>query len=370
MYIMGNTESSPNNSNEYIDQQKKIIMAQQEQIAQQQQLIQQQQMNLPQQQQQMNLPQQQENVYHHNSSIDDNNIQKNKEAFEKALMIFNLSSNYDETSLKTKWIELAVQHHPDKGGNPNNFKKISYAYKLLLKKLSESKQNHEHHELRDHSRKFNEEQGSNNMQNINLTEKFDKELFNKVYEENRLEDVFDKGYTSWIKENKVDEVPDNPEKPGKLKNGFNENTFHSEFEKKKQEQIKNLGSSIIKYEEPNVDISYKGKDALVTLGRNDIQDFSGESSGGLTYRDYKDAYTNSCLIDTESINISSRAKNIKEHTLQRKNISYSLSEEDQQKQALNKMKEEEEEKQRIQRLEKYDGNAFNTYERVHQRLLG
>ena len=30
MYIMGNTESSPNNSNEYIDQQKKmdIIMRQ------------------------------------------------------------------------------------------------------------------------------------------------------------------------------------------------------------------------------------------------------------------------------------------------------------------------------------------------------
>ena len=48
----------------------------------------------------------------------------------------------------------------------------------------------------------------------------------------------------------------------------------------------------------------------MVLGKGNITDFSGESDGGLNYRDYKDAFTNSCLIDTSSISMRGRAKNI------------------------------------------------------------
>ena len=59
---------------------------------------------------------------------------------------------------------------------------------------------------------------------------------------------------------------------------------------------------MVKYDEPQVDISMRGKDSLMILGQNNISDFSGTSEGGLTFRDYKDAFTNSCLIDIHSQN--------------------------------------------------------------------
>ena len=119
-----------------------------------------------------------------------------------------------------------------------------------------------------------------------------------------------------------------------------------------------------------VDISFKGKDSLVTLGKGEITDFSGESPGGLLYRDYKDAYTNSCLIDIESVDLSKRSKNIRENKQQRKNISYDLSEQDYKEEIIKKYKEEEEEKQRIKRLKNFETEAYDNYDRVHQRMLG
>lgn len=54
----------------------------------------------------------------------------------------------------------------------------------------------------------------------------------------------------------------------------------------------------------------------------------------------------------------------------RSNISYQMSQEDQKKYALKKQKEEQEEQNRIQRLQQFEEKAFNTYDRIHQRMLG
>ena len=42
---------------------------------------------------------------------------------------------------------------------------------------------------------------------------------------------------------------------------------------------------IVQYDEPQVDISMKGKDSLMVLGQDNISDFSGQSEGGLNFRD-------------------------------------------------------------------------------------
>ena len=54
---------------------------------------------------------------------------------------------------------------------------------------------------------------------------------------------------------------------------------------------KQMGTQLVQYDEPQVDISMKGRDSLMVLGQGNITDFSGQSSGGLSFRDYKDAYT-------------------------------------------------------------------------------
>ena len=47
------------------------------------------------------------------------------------------------------------------------------------------------------------------------------------------------------------------------------------------------------------------------LGQGKVDNFSGET-GGLSFRDYKDAYTNTFLVNDEIIDVNSRSKDLKE----------------------------------------------------------
>ena len=291
------------------------------------------------------------------------NIKKkmtNAEKIEFILKLFELREGYDETSLKKSYLKLALVHHPDKGGDEANFQKITQAYQFLLKRLSQKDSKKTHNDLKMENSDFMKNQTSDNRYNVNLSDKFDNTVFNKIYEENREKDVYDSGYSKWIKENEF--------KTDKIERGnINEKNFHNKFQ---QEKKKNASTEIIPYGEPQVDISYKGKDSIMTLGQGNISDFSGESEGGLQFRDYKDAYSNTFLIDEASINHKKRPKSVREAEIERKQTSYTLSEEDQLKISLKEKQKEKEEQERIQRLQSSDQKYFDSYERVHQRMLG
>tara|TARA_A100001037_G_scaffold8655_1_gene8460 strand:- start:686 stop:1801 length:1116 start_codon:yes stop_codon:yes gene_type:complete len=370
---MGNTESgftdASSENSKFIEEQKRIIMAQQQQIN----MLQQQYQQQPQQpQQQPQQPQQQPQHNHHpNMFMDDqtNNVLPDKsDDFDKALKIFEIPRSYDVTTLKKKYIKLAYSNHPDKGGDPETFLRIQKAYKILLDQLNSSKHNHDHNQLRNNYKDFQETRPSEPVMNINSEHSFNRDLFNQAYEENREGNIFDKGYSDWIKK---EDTNVEPEISSSLKKGnFNEDLFHSEFSKHKKKLNSQNQNSIIKYDQPQVDISYKGKDSLVVLGQDKISDFSGESPGGLAYRDLKDAYTNTLLIDAESVDISSRSYNINDQTSERKNISYELDEEGQMKEAKRTSDEEIAEKRRLERLRMLDEQASESYERIHTRMLG
>jgi hypothetical protein len=160
------------------------------------------------------------------------------------------------------------------------------------------------------------------------------------------------------------------QQPKMFNKSFNKDLFNSEFEKYKAQQQKQMGSQVMKYEEPRVDISMRGKDSLMILGQNNVSDFSGTSEGGLTFRDYKDAFSNSCLIDTGSMDLSGRDNNMQGIERSRSNISYKMSEQDLRRQQMEKLKMENEEQDRIHRLNRQDNRAFATYEQIHSRLIG
>ena len=131
-----------------------------------------------------------------------------------------------------------------------------------------------------------------------------------------------------------------------------------------------MKQDIIPYGEPQVTISYKGKDSLSVLGEGKITDFSGECQSGLQYRDYKDAFSNTLFIDESSVDISKRSKTMRQANSERKNISYKFSEEDLKKQNYILSMEEKKEEERIKRLNLTDTNAFSSYDAIHQRMLG
>ena len=55
-------------------------------------------------------------------------------------------------------------------------------------------------ELRENSTDFMRNQSSDNFQNRDLSKNFDQNAFeNRIYEENRMEDIHDQGYEKWMK---------------------------------------------------------------------------------------------------------------------------------------------------------------------------
>ena len=100
-----------------------------------------------------------------------------------------------------------------------------------------------------------------------------------------------------------------------------------------------------------------------------MNDFSGDTGSGLGFRDYKDAFTNSCLIDTGAFKDSGRPRDINSMESSRSNISYQMSEQDQKSHILQQIREKKEEEQRIYRLQQFENQAFSTYDKIHQRLL-
>ena len=274
--------------------------------------------------------------------------------------ILNMSKNYDKNSLKKSYMKMAVKYHPDKGGDPKKFKIVTLAYKILLKKLEERDNDKLHDDLKNGSKDFIRDQNSNNKRNVNMKgDNFDINLFNKTYNENRLKDDFmDEGYGDWLKNSDNDE--------NVKMDQFNKTKFHNEFMKQKK---KKTSSQLQKYKEPEELVSMSNRDSIMILGKEKVSSYSGESNG-LAYRDLREAYSESTLIDTDSVDLSKRKNNIMEYKSQRKNISHQMSESDIRAQVLKEEMEKREEVERLDRIKNRDTQISNHYEMMHQRLVG
>ena len=279
--------------------------------------------------------------------------------------ILGLSKEYDEKTLKRAYLKAAMRAHPDRGGSPQLFQRVSIAYTVLTNKLKERDNSHSHQELRQGAKEYLRGQASQPKRNVKMTEKFDAELFNKIYEENKIPDEFDRGYGSWMEKNPALESG----QQRMFQNGFNKDMFNATFEKFKQEHSQKHAGQLVKYEEPEVRLSMRNQDSLVTLGQGKVRDFSGISDN-LHYTDYKKAFTDGAMmIDPSSVSLDGRATSIGGVKSQRSNLSYRLSAEDEKRLALQQMREAQQEKDRVKRLQVYDRRHGQAYEKIHSMLL-
>lgn len=282
--------------------------------------------------------------------------------------ILGISKNHDEISLKKAYLKAAMKAHPDRGGSQDAFQKVSIAYTLLQKKMKEADNNHSHNELRDTSKSFMNTQANQPKLNTKLSEKFDADVFNKIYEDNKIEDVYDEGYGSWMSENTISD-----NKTEKLfQNGFNKDMFNATFEQYKKEELNKhqKEGTLVQYETPGTRISMGNQDSLVTLGQGKITDFSG-AANNLSFTDYKKAFTHGSTlgIDPSSVNTADRATSMRGIKMQRSNLSYQITPEDEKKISLKKVREQQEEQKRIERLNLYDQRHGDSYEKIHSMLL-
>jgi len=274
--------------------------------------------------------------------------------------ILEIPKKYDQNMLKKSYMKKALIMHPDRGGDVEEFKLLGLSYKILLKKLEEKSQSHDYNELKSNHKEFVQENENNVSKKLEI-DNFNINTFNEIYDEYKLKDNFkDSGYGNWLKSKENNENNENT----KLKNNFTTNKFNSEFNKSKK---KNNSKELIT-NEPMELISMRNHDSLELLGRNRVKNFSG-SVGGLGYRDLKDAYENSTLIDITKVNIKDRDTNILYYEKNRENISYEMNESDLLHYNKKILKTNKIEEERINRLKKEDNMINRQYELIHQRLL-
>lgn len=369
---MGNTPSRDKQYNDiynsYLQQQQDLIFKQQNQINSLYQ------MNLDsQQRQQTHLSQDQQSVppnllFQSDTNPTQPNVKKLTSGKYKLdpYKILNVTKDVDEKTLKRAYLKAAMKSHPDRGGSKSEFQKLSIAYTLLKKKIKESQNSHDHNELRGSAKDFYSEQSSNPKVNTRMTENFDVDLFNKIYEENKIPEAFDDGYGSWMEKSSGKEL----ENPKMFGNGFNKDLFNHTFEEYKKDQAKKTGTQqLTKYTEPQQRISMNNQDSIMVLGQGKVSDFGG-TTDNLAYTDYKQAFTHgSTLIDTSTVDISGRSTSIGGIKSQRSNISFTMNDQDQKLFSLQELDKQKSEENRLKRLQVYDQRTKDSYEKIHSLLL-
>ena len=316
---------------------------------------------------------------------------KFSEEEKSAMKILKLKPNYTIEQLKMEFRKLALQTHPDKGGNEQLFFIATKAYKTLLKSVKKRTRQNNFLDLKNNFLEFKDTQRPTKLveleeddekakqqksQNDYFERKrklftgddsrgFNLNRFNQIYQDNKLEDDNEDGYERWMVENQPEETTDNP----RLFKKYNKRHFHNRFEKEKDEK---QGTQIIKYEDPKP-MSISNKLKFVELGGKKPKDFSNSTNinhtGHIKFTDYKQAHS-SLLINPKVAKQREKFKNVQDLEAKREKISYKMNEKDkiyyEKKKKLELMHEED----RIRRLEERDIKIKHHFDKVNKLMLG
>ena len=288
---------------------------------------------------------------------------------EDAFDLLQVPKQYDLRVLAKAYRKAALKYHPDRINKyaesltgrqleelNGMFEKVTKAYLFLMDKFQKNQQDKSFHDLRKESQHALKEQ-SNRQSNddahhvgkINLMKgsKFDINLFNRIYNDHRLGDVYDDGYGDWLKNDTSES------KQTQLFSGrFNCDIFNSTFEQLKRDDP-GAERQLIKKEEPDALILSNASSSFANLGQDNVSDFGG-SSGSLEYSDLKEAHTTQAMLIDPSRVESHSVKDIKELQARRSQLSHQRSEKDLARDALLQHKKEQSEKARLLRLEHQD----------------
>ncbi len=165
--------------------------------------------------------------------------------------ILNLNFDASAEDARNAFRRMALIHHPDKGGDPRIFHMVKEAYKAIINRLTQA-QRHDFQNMRQAHRDYQEEEQVIRLDPNN----FNREQFNRVFEEHRIVKPSDKGYGDW---NEEVEAP----------------------------HARDFETRVTIYEEPDQILTSLGYE---TLGQGKIKDFSSGIYSQTEYTDYKKAY--------------------------------------------------------------------------------
>jgi len=231
--------------------------------------------------------------------------------------VLDIHRNCTIDEVKNKFKKLAVQYHPDKGGDKNIFNLLVHSFKQIVKDINDKNSDKDFQTLKT------EYKHSNNTDNnyVVANEEFH-DKFNKYFNENKTVDInFERGYNNFINEPEIK----TSQKHYKLKI----------------------------YKEPEGNILSKLQ--FEELGTT-IKDYSGKNDDihKLQYMDYQYAHTTSKLIDPDMVKHRNEFKSLNDIKQKRSSENFSLTNEERTfYEKLSLMKDRKEQK-RIAKLQKFD----------------
>jgi curved DNA-binding protein CbpA len=272
-----------------------------------------------------------------------------------ARKLFKLDDDYTGDQLKLAYKKLAMVYHPDRPtGDNQKFQVITKAYMALLEELKLNQPVKNFNELKQNSSSFMEEQNNRPMRNVQMGQKFDAQLFNKIYTENRLHKAEDDGYGNWMSDNAMEEK--DIEKSAVFSDKFNIGIFNSTFKDKVVNE-----NQVVEYKTPGGMFS-GGGDGTYELGVDNIGNFSGDG-----FTDYKEAHTTHRLVDSDTIT-AKQFKNVEDLKKHRENMVPLTQGE------LRKLHSEETDQSSLESLRqenvmKHDRGEFDVYNKMNKRML-
>ena len=294
--------------------------------------------------------------------------------------IIGVSKRFTLDELKYNYKKVAKRVHPDRGGNEKLFKLVTLAYKQLLEIHKLKQINKEFNELKSDFQEFTTNQDNQQRRHRDLHRSSDRsskkssrsrqnqldfngnfgDMFNKVYEENKIEDVYDRGYGDLMTESDANRPDIDIKKTVNSMKNFNQ-AFDSA-------PVSKHNKKIIKYRDP-IALPTSLKTLQYTeIGVDRINDFSTETSN-LSCVDYKKAHSTSKLIDKNYVRQRTGYNDIGGLEAERANIDYNMSEEDLRKQAYLKKKEQLKELKRLERLQQMDMMHQESFNRVNELMV-
>ena len=295
-----------------------------------------------------------------------------------AYELLNVSEGYTLRELAKKYRKQALKYHPDRLAKHTEFithaqkeqckamfEQITKAYLYLVEQHSLRESDKPFYELRDQSRNDVEEQQENTSSGTKVRlmdgDQFDVELFNKLYDDNRLHEPTDDGYGDWLTAKPEEDTSE------LFSNKFNVNVFNTTFDQLKRDNP-HSERQLAKRDELGM-VVRGNTTAFSTLGEGRVGDFGG-ATGDLQYSDLKDAHTtNATLIDTSRAQQQPQFHSVKEMEAQRSQVRHTLSPAEAERQSFLKEKREKEEHARRERLEQRDQMIAQQHQRIQQQLL-
>lgn len=314
-----------------------------------------------------------------------NKLRELEQGSTDSLKVFGLGPNYNLEELKVAYKRLAMETHPDRpGGNTERFQLITQCYMSLLERLKEKT-------AESASAKANEQRMKSSQSTdlyrttgagfkggsaaptgkINPDPKsFNRELFNKLYEQNKLWDPNDDGYDDWLRKGEVEE---SSRAPPVFSKSFNLSVFNSTFEDWKEQQAASLAANgqLVRADQP-MELIKTGVGYSTLDGSQPITDFTKSmDQPGLQYTDLKFAYSGGCgFINPRDVDRRTEYRSIDELERERSRITYTMSPEDMAREEAKARMLAQEEEQRRARVRQHAELVNSHYTNVHQNVLG